>query len=98
MRDYDLIGRYGGEEFLLLLPGCDASSAGQVAERVRAGIAAKAVHIGDVELVVSVSLGAAWTTSGGVGPSLLIEAADEALSKAKALGRNRVEVGAVSPS
>jgi two-component system cell cycle response regulator len=98
MRDYDLIGRYGGEEFLLLLPGCDVSSAGQVAERVRAGITAKAVRIGDVELVVSVSLGAACTTSGGVGPSLLIEAADEALSKAKSLGRNRVEVGAVSPS
>lgn len=97
-RDYDLIGRYGGEEFLLLLPGCDGPSAGDVAERVRAGIGAKAVRIGEVELVVSVSLGAAWTTSGGVGPSLIIQAADEALSKAKSLGRNRVEVGAVSPS
>lgn len=98
MRDYDLIGRYGGEEFLLLLPGCDGTSAAQVAERVRTGFAAKAVRIGEVDLIVSVSLGAAWTTSGGVGQSLLIQAADEALSKAKSLGRNRVEVGAASPS
>jgi diguanylate cyclase (GGDEF)-like protein len=94
MRDYDLIGRYGGDEFLLLLPGCDASSAGDVAERVRAGIAAKPARVGDVELIVSVSLGVAWTTSGGVGPNLLIQAADEALTSAKSLGRNRVEVGA----
>jgi diguanylate cyclase (GGDEF)-like protein len=98
MRDYDLIGRYGGEEFLLLLPGCDATAARDVAERVRAGIAANPAPVGDVELVVSASLGVAWTTTGDVGPSLLIQAADEALYRAKSLGRNCVEVGAASPA
>jgi two-component system cell cycle response regulator len=98
MRDYDLVGRYGGEEFLLLLPGCDATAARDVAERVRAEIAANPAPVGDVELVVSASLGVAWTTTGDVGPSLLIQAADEALYRAKSLGRNCVEVGAASPA
>jgi two-component system, cell cycle response regulator len=92
MRDYDFIGRFGGEEFLLLLPGCGAASAANVAERVRAGIAAKPARIGDAVLPVSASLGVAWTTSGGIGPNVLIQEADEALYKAKTLGRNRVEV------
>jgi diguanylate cyclase (GGDEF)-like protein len=92
MRDYDFIGRYGGEEFLLLLPGCDETSARDVAERVRAGISAKPARIGDVELVVSASLGVAWTASGTTGSNVLIQAADEALHQAKTLGRNRVEI------
>ena len=92
MRDYDFIGRFGGEEFLLLLPGCDAASAANVAERVRAGIAARPAQIGNAVLPVSASLGVAWTTSGGIGPNVLIQEADEALYKAKTLGRNRVEV------
>ena len=92
MRDYDLIGRYGGEEFLLLLPGCEPDSAGDVAERVRNAIAAKHAQVGDALLPMSASLGVAWTTSGSVGPNLLIQAADEALYRAKSLGRNRVEV------
>jgi len=92
MRDYDFIGRYGGEEFLLLLPGCEAYSAGDVAERVRAGIAAKPAQAAGVIMPVRASLGVAWTTSGTAGPSVLIQAADEALYRAKALGRDRVEV------
>jgi diguanylate cyclase (GGDEF)-like protein len=96
LRDYDFIGRYGGEEFLLLLPGCDAASARDVAERVRAGIAARPAQIGDVLLPLSASLGVAWTTSGTTGPNVLIQAADEALYRAKTLGRNRVEASASS--
>lgn len=95
-RDYDLIGRYGGEEFLLLLPGCDAASAGQVAERVRVEIAKTPVEIGKVALTVSVSLGVAWTSDRPVDASALILAADEALYRAKAGGRDRVEVCASS--
>jgi diguanylate cyclase (GGDEF)-like protein len=96
MRDYDHIGRYGGEEFLLLLPGCDAASAGHVAERVRLEFAAKPIPIGDAVLSVSVSLGVAWMSGGPVAATTLIRAADEALYRAKGLGRNRVEVCASS--
>jgi len=96
IRDYDFIGRYGGEEFLLLMPGCDSISAGEVAERVRANIAAKPIPIGDTLVPMSASVGVAWTTSGSVGPNPLIQAADEALYRAKSLGRNRVEVCASS--
>ena len=49
-------------------------------------------QIGNAVLPVSASLGVAWTTSGGIGPNVLIQEADEALYKAKTLGRNRVEV------
>jgi diguanylate cyclase (GGDEF)-like protein len=94
LRDYDFIGRYGGEEFLVLLPGCDEAAARDVAERVRAGISATLARIRDVELVVSASVGVACTTSGTTGSSVLIHAADEALHRAKSLGRNRVEVSA----
>jgi two-component system cell cycle response regulator len=91
IREYDFIGRYGGEEFLLILPGCDAVAGRAIAERVRARIAAVPVKLGDVELAMSVSLGLSWTGGAGLEPGPLIHAADEALYRAKARGRNRVE-------
>jgi two-component system cell cycle response regulator len=91
LRDYDGVGRYGGEEFLFLLPRCDATVAGQVAERVRAAVAAAPVCVGDVPLTVTASLGVACTRSSGDEPNALIRAADEALYRAKGHGRNRVE-------
>jgi two-component system cell cycle response regulator len=90
LRKCDYVGRYGGEEFLLVLPGCDLNGAAEVAERVRLNLAAEPLRSGGVLLPVRVSLGiaASWPT---VNPPLLIKAADDALYRAKARGRNRVE-------
>lgn len=90
-RSYDSIGRYGGEEFLLILPGCDLQQAGPVAERVRATVAAEPVSIGAVKWPVTVSIGVATSAETLADASALIAAADEALYRAKARGRNRVE-------
>jgi diguanylate cyclase (GGDEF)-like protein len=96
LRAYDFVGRYGGEEFLFVLPRCDGTPARQVAERLRAQITAEPMRAAETLLPVSVSLGVAWTRGRGVEPAALIHAADEALYRAKALGRNRVE-GAAAP-
>ena len=89
LRAYDAIGRYGGEEFLIVLPDTSTDAALIVAERARACVAAP-MEVGGVSMPLSVSLGVAST-----GPALyetdgLIQAADEALYRAKASGRNRV--------
>ncbi len=91
LRPYDAIGRYGGEEFLVVLPGCDLPGALGVAERMRQAIAEMPVAVPTGTTRITVSLGAA----AGEGPSLdadgLIRKADETLYRAKRGGRNRVE-------
>lgn len=91
LRQYDFIGRYGGEEFLVVLPGCDAASARPIAERLRAIVASQPVHHETHEIPVTVSIGFSWTGAAGLDADALIDAADEALYRAKANGRNRVE-------
>lgn len=90
LREYDFIGRYGGEEFILLLPGCDAGQGYRIAERVRTIMAASPVRYGELVIPVTVSVGIASTHVPGVSPTELIEAADAALYVAKGNGRNRV--------
>lgn len=90
VRDCDSVGRYGGEEFLLVLPGCDGTAALLVAERVRRRVAETAVQAGDEVVPMTVSLGLAFSRRADVEPEALIQAADEALYRAKAAGRNRV--------
>jgi diguanylate cyclase (GGDEF)-like protein len=90
-RRYDFIGRYGGEEFLILVPGCDLPSAALVADRIREAVAAGTIKGGEIELRVTVSVGVASTSSGHTTSGGLLQAADEALYRAKAAGRNRVE-------
>jgi len=82
-REMDLIVRYGGEEFLALLPDTDCDTAAVVAERIRKTVKEKAD--------VTVSLGVASYRPGMSNGSELISLADEALYRAKCNGRNRVE-------
>ena len=90
IRPYDAVGRYGGEEFLILLPGCDLSNTVNQAERLRRLIADKPIHHNGVALQVTASFGATCYA-----PSMtaeqLVQIADEALYRAKNGGRNRVE-------
>jgi diguanylate cyclase (GGDEF)-like protein len=90
LREYDFIGRYGGDEFLCVLPGCDAATGAAIAERLRAIIASEPVRIGEHQVSISASLGVASTESAGIEPDALVRAADEALYRAKARGRNCV--------
>lgn len=91
LRDYDSVGRYGGEEFLVLLPGCDGASAHVVAERARAAIAMEPADCDGTPVPMTASIGVAFTSS-AVDAAVLIDAADAALYRAKAGGRNRVEI------
>lgn len=91
LRRQDLPARYGGEEFVVLLPDTAASGSARLAEKLRSRIAAEPLLLATGEsLVVTVSIGCAEDDGRG-GFHALIEAADAALYRAKALGRNRVE-------
>jgi diguanylate cyclase (GGDEF)-like protein len=95
LRTGDALGRYGGEEFLLVLPGCDAPGARLIAERARAAFGPPFVLDDGTRLSGSVSLGFACAAD-GYAAAPLIQAADRALYRAKSEGRNRVEAGAVA--
>lgn len=87
----DEIGRYGGEEFLLILEDSDTQEGLEVAERIRKNISDDAIHSGENRIRLSVSLG---LTTAGEGDTVnsLIERADTALYVAKAAGRNCLRV------
>jgi diguanylate cyclase (GGDEF)-like protein len=85
-RTIDCVGRYGGEEFALLLPETDAAGAREVAERIRARVAGEE-HL---ERPLTVSLGVAEFPSDGDSADKVLGAADAALYRAKREGRNRV--------
>jgi len=91
VRSYDAVGRIGGEEFLIVLPGCDELCALSHAERVRQVIERAPVVLDGVEVRVTASCGASsMQPGGGFSPGLLVRAADEGLYTAKRQGRNRV--------
>ncbi len=92
VRAYDTVGRYGGEEFLLVLPECDLQGAILLAERIRENFARKPFDLPDGHISLNLSLGVAGLeTKSGMEPNALIWAADQALYRAKARGRNCVE-------
>jgi diguanylate cyclase (GGDEF)-like protein len=93
LRHGDRVGRVGGEEFLLVLPGADADAAAEVAERLRSAIAGAPLPDLDPALRVSCSFGVAAAGDGEAVDDLL-RRADAALYRAKSGGRNRVEVDA----
>jgi diguanylate cyclase (GGDEF)-like protein len=93
LRPYDAMGRYGGEEFLVVLPGCTAQDAFRLAERLRIGISQEPMVIPGGTIEVTGSLGVATNDmTAALDATALIHVADTALYRAKAGGRNRVEV------
>ena len=93
LRMYDMVGRYGGEEFVIVLPGCDAAAAHNLAERVRTGLRAEPMDTSEGAILVTCSAGVACTTEMACTDSeQLLAAADAALYRAKANGRDRVEM------
>jgi diguanylate cyclase (GGDEF)-like protein len=92
VRDYDVIGRYGGEEFLLVLPGGSLPDAAAVGSRLLDGVARRPFKTSAGELTVTASAGAASTGQGYLDPDALIAAADAALYEAKRAGRARLHV------
>lgn len=92
LRTYDAVGRFGGEEFLFVMPECDLEQATIVAERIRQGVAESPVQVGKLEFAVTVSLGTTCAQPDS-NPSVddLVRAADQALYRAKREGRDRVK-------
>jgi diguanylate cyclase (GGDEF)-like protein len=91
LRDNDIIGRYGGEEFVIFLPGSDLEAARSVADRLRHQIAQLRIETERGALSVTVSIGVAHYFD-GLTLDTLLQHADEALYRAKGQGRNRVEI------
>jgi diguanylate cyclase (GGDEF)-like protein len=98
LRIYDWAGRYGGEEFLILLANCNADVAAMSAERLRQAIASEPIQVGDLKLNVTISVGTAVSShEHEVSDDQLIGIADAALYRAKDRGRNCVETGEEAP-
>ena len=103
LRGYDIAGRYGGEEFAVVLPHTQADQARRIAERLRMAVAAADVGGSEtgrsrIRLCVTVSVGVACLADTGPGLQALVAAADAALYDAKAAGRNRVRLTASQPT
>jgi two-component system, cell cycle response regulator len=97
VRRYDAVGRYGGEEFLMVLPGCELPAGVMLAERIRDAIATECFRAGEAEIRLTCSLGAACAIPPAVPHADdLVRDADAALYRAKRQGRNRVEPAAAS--
>ncbi|MCE5310324.1 MAG: diguanylate cyclase [Acidobacteriales bacterium] len=96
MRPYDSIGRYGGEEFLIVLPGCDAGATVEHAERLRIALSSEAMNLAESGVILTASFGCT-VVAPDAQPTFeqVVHCADEALYKAKDSGRNAV--GLVTP-
>lgn len=92
LRGGDAVGRTGGEEFLALLPNAGSDAAAEIAERLRAAVAAIDVSDLGASLRVTVSVGVASRRADEAAIDALARRADEALYRAKTQGRNRVEL------
>jgi len=89
IRSYDLVGRYGGEEFLVVLPDCDKDEVGNCAERIRAAIAEEQELTDEVRIQVTASFGLTVANPSVITEQKALATADAALYRAKSTGRNR---------
>ena len=87
-RTYETVGRWGGEEFLLLMPGADASAALQTCERLRVSL--REASLRSTGIGLSASIGVAVAQASDASVEALVERADSAMYLAKAAGRDRV--------
>jgi diguanylate cyclase (GGDEF)-like protein len=93
IRDRDSVGRYGGEEFLLVFPGCEPNELINLAERLRKHIALTEIDVGGKRLQVTISIGATLVTGQNDNHiNSIIKEADDALYSAKKAGRNQVKL------
>ncbi len=96
IRPYDALGRYGGDAFAVMLPGCDLASAGKLAERLRAAVATHPVKVpeGAVSLSVSIGVAASGLRPDQGTPEGLLRAAEAAMSHTRGRAKNDVAVAA----
>ena len=92
VREIDLVGRYGGEELIILLPETDRETALMVAERLRASVAATPIKLPEGEVSITVSIGVATMNEYTMQLETLIARADQAVYIAKHKGRNCVAI------
>jgi len=91
LRPYDGLGRYGGEEFLVIAPGCDSGAALSLAERLRRSVSVTPVPAAGGPIAVTLTLGVASLAKDS-DPESLLRSADDALYRGKKAGRNRSEL------
>jgi diguanylate cyclase (GGDEF)-like protein/PAS domain S-box-containing protein len=91
LRASDVVGRWGGDEFLAILPGITRQFLASVSEKLRALVAQSAVPVSDAQIQVTISVGAAMVAPGD-SPESLMERADKQLYNSKKTGRNRVSL------
>jgi len=99
VRAYDLVGRYGGEEFIVVAQQSSEAGAYEYADRLRAALSESTVTFADSSIAITVSIGAAFNSDlAGCTPDSMVRSADQALYDAKARGRNCVVVDTMNSS
>ena len=93
LRAYDRLGRYGGEEFLIVVPATNEKELCELAERIRASTESQPVPADLINIRITLSIGAAMAKPGDSSKAKVIAIADQALYEAKKLGRNRIVFG-----
>ncbi len=94
IRQGDVLGRFGGDEFLVLAPHTGLDSAAYLAERIRANLAETGIMVGGRRVRVRMSVGVVSTEQGAAKPDELLARADKAMYRAKDMGGDRTELAA----